>query len=229
MATESTQPLRRRSPALVAAIILLWLALGAAITVAVAWFGEVFRPFQIQAGRYAYTDAVRLVWPFPERRGFSLDPQRGARKVGFAWSELGLYHRDHDGQFGHLHDPPVRQEQFLWQFGSPFPSMQRWRWWVGVDPGINGVSGCSPDIPTFWGTVANEKAVFPLVPIWPGFLADTLIFAACAWALWQIPLALRRRSRRRRGICPRCGYDLRGTPAAAICPECGGRKMANGK
>ena len=33
----------------------------------------------------------------------------------------------------------------------------------------------------------------------------------------------RRRSRRARGHCPACGYDLRGSPGADRCPECGSR------
>jgi hypothetical protein len=31
----------------------------------------------------------------------------------------------------------------------------------------------------------------------------------------------KRRSRRRRGLCAACGYDLRGNPSAKACPECG--------
>lgn len=33
--------------------------------------------------------------------------------------------------------------------------------------------------------------------------------------------AIRRRRRARAGLCPRCGYDLRGSKASRRCPECG--------
>jgi hypothetical protein len=79
-----------------------------------------------------------------------------------------------------------------------------------------------------------SEPFFPLRPIWPGFAIDTLFYTAIwggvffgfAGAKWAI--------RRRRGRCPRCGYDLRGhghegTPGeprrheglGAGCPECG--------
>jgi hypothetical protein len=59
-----------------------------------------------------------------------------------------------------------------------------------------------------------------VVPHW--FLAS-LAGALPAWWLarhpprtWESPRARRRRAR---GLCPRCGYDVRATPAR--CPECG--------
>ncbi len=71
--------------------------------------------------------------------------------------------------------------------------------------------------------------VIPLAPIWLGFAVDTL-FYGLAWvvliALVVGPGALRRASRRRRGRCLRCAYDLRGIPAGA-CPECGATHGAN--
>jgi hypothetical protein len=67
----------------------------------------------------------------------------------------------------------------------------------------------------------------PLRPIWPGFAINTLFYAGILWGGWLMlaaPLALRRRRRIRRGVCPACGYDLRGRAAdseANLCPECG--------
>jgi hypothetical protein len=69
--------------------------------------------------------------------------------------------------------------------------------------------GVTPRLPT---------AVFPL-----GLLADTVFFGAIIGGLWSAPGLLRGRtrcSRRRRGLCVKCGYDLAGN-TAAVCPECG--------
>lgn len=65
----------------------------------------------------------------------------------------------------------------------------------------------------------------PLLPVWPGFAINTMVYALALWLLLAAPAAVRSwraASRIRRGLCPKCGYDLRGTPVDAItCPECG--------
>ena len=45
-------------------------------------------------------------------------------------------------------------------------------------------------------------------------------------ALIQHVRARQERSRRQRGLCPRCGYDIRATRSR--CPECGGRITRSG-
>ena len=71
--------------------------------------------------------------------------------------------------------------------------------------------------------------VIPLRPIWPGFVADGLLFAAIAaaatWVLTRPARFLIESSRARRGWCLCCGYDLR-FDLARGCPECGWRREA---
>jgi hypothetical protein len=81
-----------------------------------------------------------------------------------------------------------------------------------------------------WRPRASERAAnyqaaaLPLIPIWPGFAINTLLYGAALWLLLAGPGALRRIMRRRRGRCPKCNYDLRGVSGVG-CPECGrGRK-----
>jgi hypothetical protein len=62
----------------------------------------------------------------------------------------------------------------------------------------------------------------PYLPLWRGLTLNSIFFGALLWLLWFGPGMLRRGSRRRRGLCVRCGYDLRGRgDARALCPECG--------
>jgi hypothetical protein len=69
-------------------------------------------------------------------------------------------------------------------------------------------------------------------PIWPGFAINTVFYAAILWLLFAAPFALRKWRRIRRGMCAKCGYDLRGSPhpsplpvgvGVPVCPECGTR------
>jgi hypothetical protein len=65
-------------------------------------------------------------------------------------------------------------------------------------------------------------AVLPLRPIWPGFVVNTLFYAAILWPLICGHLVpgrfLWRFLRRRRGLCPWCAYPM---GESAVCTECG--------
>lgn len=66
-----------------------------------------------------------------------------------------------------------------------------------------------------------DRFALPLLPLWPGFLINTLFYALLLFIAWRVPFALRRAVRRRRGRCGACGYDRAGLDVAAACPECG--------
>ncbi|MBL8759803.1 MAG: hypothetical protein JNL50_00730 [Phycisphaerae bacterium] len=68
--------------------------------------------------------------------------------------------------------------------------------------------------------VTGDWAI-PFAPMWAGLLADWVLFSV----LWLLVLSLGRSNRdcrrRRRGLCTRCAYDLKGLAPASPCPECG--------
>ncbi len=57
--------------------------------------------------------------------------------------------------------------------------------------------------------------------LWLGFAINTLFYAAILWLLILGPFTLRRLIRRRRGLCPACGYDMKHAEHDQGCPECG--------
>ena len=66
----------------------------------------------------------------------------------------------------------------------------------------------------------DYRLIYPLRPLWAGFLANTAFYVAALWLLTLGPVQLRRLIRCHRGQCLRCGYDLHGSEHER-CPECG--------
>jgi hypothetical protein len=64
-------------------------------------------------------------------------------------------------------------------------------------------------------------AAMPCRPIWSGLLLNTTLYASLWWLVAFAPGHARRALRRRRGLCPRCAYDLKGLAPGSPCPECG--------
>ena len=75
-----------------------------------------------------------------------------------------------------------------------------------------------------WQAGAQEplyRFALPLLPLWPGFLINTLFYALLLFLAWRTPIFARRTLPRRRGRCVGCGYDREGLGTRAACPECG--------
>jgi len=70
---------------------------------------------------------------------------------------------------------------------------------------------------------SGQPRLLPFGPIWHGFAINTVFYALGGWLLFAGPFVLRRWRRIKRGLCPKCAYDLRGrrTDDADVCPECG--------
>src|SRR5262249_22731156 len=62
-----------------------------------------------------------------------------------------------------------------------------------------------------WDGVAHTAGTAMVAALW---LVSTP-------ALWRWPRRRRERRRAAAGLCARCGYELAGLPAGALCPECG--------
>ena len=114
--------------------------------------------------------------------------------------------------------------------GWPKHAMRGWGWsckYTNRSAVVADVRFTRLGIPVRIGSDTTIPRLLPLKPIWPGFAINTLFYAMTLWMLFALggtPFALRRRLRVKRGLCPKCAYDLRGDghPAAGdVCPECG--------
>jgi hypothetical protein len=71
-------------------------------------------------------------------------------------------------------------------------------------------------------TQETDLRAIPLYPIWPGFAINTIFYAAILALLFYGPGKVWRFVRVKRGRCPACGYIIAlGTCASGVCSECG--------
>jgi hypothetical protein len=203
-----SRPSRKRVFRLAASGLLL-LSAGATISVVGAWAAIVFMPrsviFEpettIESAKWPHT--VAPDWP-PNPRG-TLAAWFGADRQTFVcWGGTGS---DYRAYWMHNEDA-----------GLPVRCLEGWV--------VTKQVGAKTDLPADHSLLRLTlpgvgHCVLPLCPLWPGFALNTLFYAAFAYGLWQIPLAIRRRRRRRANKCVKCGYDRAGLAENATCPECG--------
>ncbi len=123
----------------------------------------------------------------------------------------------------------LRDGEIFQADGRGWPMLALWSVWPdpvrqeqAIPPRVK--HGILTSLP-WWNDYAPR--ILPLRPIWPGFAINTLFYGAILWLPLRSPFALRRHTRRKRGLCVNCGYDLRGDLEHG-CPECGWRREAEG-
>lgn len=73
------------------------------------------------------------------------------------------------------------------------------------------------------GSYVRSFRAVPIIPIVPGLVLNILLCSSLVAIIhqsWRLPWIYRQRTRARRNLCIRCGYDLRAATQAR-CPECG--------
>jgi hypothetical protein len=118
----------------------------------------------------------------------------------------------------------VGQSQTRYRAGFPFPAFEsRFQGLTGAVSRVNvgRFAWFGWERGGTWSLLAPTampEVVVPLMPYWPGFLADIFFYGIAGGGLLVWLVGTRRRIRRRRGECLNCGYALAGL---TTCPECG--------
>lgn len=210
-------------------------AIGAAITVTVAWGFEInVRPFAAGPGNlltvWSHPSGIGEGWSYWGGRDCGtliIERVRARFSVEEPLREEYLAVRDRlVPAWSVVRRQPAESDPWLMLYVE---DARGWPLLALRSQTAQAPPGNRPSEPvTTWG-IALDKArdstldslVLPLRPIWTGFAIDTLLYAGLAFGLFICPGMLKHAVRRRRGRCQRCGYDLRGSSQSAVCPECG--------
>ncbi len=208
--------------------ILLCLILGAITTVAVAWGAAAFHDARQGISEYGVSevnDVLFYCWrrdrtaltylsftfaPAPDENG---DPQ-----IQLPMNRIVIPSWSHSWKFYSRSEEP--HTRTLSEIAAGWPALgmvgsYSYPTWGG----LKLVFENAIEWPTRFERV-YEVRLLPLRPIWPGFVIDTLFYAAIWCGVIFGFTSAKRLIRAKRGRCPRCGYDLRGALATG-CSECG--------
>ncbi|UYV14233.1 MAG: hypothetical protein NCW75_01850 [Phycisphaera sp.] len=151
------------------------------------------------------------------------------------WFAASSFRRSRDQSLHALHRPVERWS--AQRCGWPMDAMMTEQYAIGPRPPIERVE----DMPLVslrhglkGGLILHHQPQhpmlhplghhsLPLMPLWPGFAANTAAYAGTIALLWLTiaggtHLLGTKKRRRKRGLCEACGYDIQGL---TTCPECG--------
>jgi hypothetical protein len=180
--------------------LLLFLLLGAAVNLAVAWASSAIPVHRTMVKRH---DA-HFGWPAPPSAGW---PESGMYRVwgqGMfqSWDTVTAFRINNDRRF-HVFAITLHRS------GWPARAVEC----VGREEKLGDESTKK----SFHGAFFSNLAL-PVRPILPGFAINTIFYAGMCWLLFAAPFAVRRRRRIKRGLCPACAYPV---GASDLCTECG--------
>jgi len=199
--------------------ILFLLILGVVTTVGVAWGLAATSAPRFENWTITGDPSVQQTWTLHvpddvEQRRFRRGDARSGNDVGV--DEIIQY------DIGGMHGP-FRSLHVL-RAGLPARAL-RCHYWTRHLDSLDVLGHYEPRSVLFWPSDADHSdkqrvRVLPLRPVFPGFLVDTLFYAAMWFGIFFGVAALRRFVRKKRGRCVTCGYDLRGEFDKG-CAECG--------
>jgi hypothetical protein len=197
-------------------LILLWLFIGVALTYLGGWGGAGYEkwmqpnPRMGEFCRQPLDEEVVILWTQDDRtfEGLTLASLRRRETAAFLWQVVDV---PPNVLFLMLNesDPRVPDDlncSVLTQ-GWPCRSMIFWSMMAPAQQATERSSGTPIDV---WNFTLLWR------PLLPGFLINTVVYGSLAFVLFITRGALARQRRRRRGLCVRCGYRLRGLSRARV-------------
>jgi hypothetical protein len=217
-------------------LICLFLLLGVIVNIAVAWGSALFVPLDWSQNVRGMRYKQGMRWELQKWSGWAgvrlYSVQWGTH--GIEWEGFGPDPREFIPHWANLDRPTSRvvrspdleiEVREAEARGLPLISMwSEMEWFDGPAHEVRG--GFETGLAPWQRGGARIPRVLPARIAMPGFAINTIFYAAILWLLWFGPGMIRRGSRRRRGWCVRCGYDLRGS-GAGMCSECGAAGRAS--
>ncbi len=207
---------------------IVFLLLGAAVNVAVAWGCALFyssehlvpnSTAELFDGTHGLSDErkLQLARAALQGRSVQLTDIHGSR-MGSGYFEVHVLYVSIGSPSNSQNEPAVTMQVWARQSGWPMPCLWSFCTSVGLDQVVLHSSFRAPDwiSPTIDGSKVNRH--LPTQPMWSSFAINTVLFGFILWLLFAAPFALRRWRRVRRGMCPKCAYPV---GESDVCTECG--------